>query len=44
VGPDFRWSVRRGQLEASMVFGPVLESSGYSLLSLGLPGDEVDDA
>jgi hypothetical protein len=26
------------------VFRPVLESSGRSLLSSGLPGNEVDDA
>jgi hypothetical protein len=26
------------------VFRPVLESSGHSLLSSGLPGNEVDDA
>jgi hypothetical protein len=27
VGSDLRWSVRRGQLEASTVSKPVLESS-----------------
>jgi hypothetical protein len=27
VGPDLRWSARRGRLEDSTVFGPVLEYS-----------------
>jgi hypothetical protein len=44
VGPDLRWSVHRGQLEASTVFGSVLESSGCSLRLLSLPSDEVDGA
>jgi hypothetical protein len=30
VGPDLRWSVPQGQLEASTVFGTVLESSRLS--------------
>jgi hypothetical protein len=28
VGPDLRWSIHRGHLEASMVFGPTLECFG----------------
>jgi hypothetical protein len=37
VGPDLRWSVHRGRLEASTVFGHLLESSRLSLsLSLSL--------
>jgi hypothetical protein len=44
VGLNLRCSVRRGRLEVSIVFGPILESSGHSLLSPGLPDGEVDDA
>jgi hypothetical protein len=44
VGPDLRWSVRRGWLEAYSVFTLVLESTGCSFYPPSLPGDEVDDA
>jgi hypothetical protein len=31
VGPDLRWLIHRGRLDASIVFGPILESSRLSL-------------
>jgi hypothetical protein len=44
VGLDMRWSVHRGRLEASTVFGSILESSGCSFWLPGLSGKVVDEA
>jgi hypothetical protein len=45
VDPDLRWSVHRGRLEAFTVFGPILESSRFSLsLYHGVLGSEVNVA
>jgi hypothetical protein len=45
VGPDLRGSVCRGRLEASTVFGPILESSRLPLtVPQALHASGVDDA
>jgi hypothetical protein len=43
IGPDMRRSVHQGRLEASTVFGPVLESSKLPpTIPLALHGNGVD--